>query len=320
MSEIPSGWFDDPEDPTLLRYWDGNQWTEHRTPKASDPLTESGDGAGSLIADSFRLALDNWPQLLAIWALSLLGFIAGIIALAVGAIGALSPGLFTILDRLTDDDTDDEAFLDSISLDPNAGFWFMVAVAAILIIGSTAVQYGASISRLASHLSGESLSVSQCLRRSFRQAPRWVGIYLLWLLGLAGLSIIASIVVAIAAQVPITLVVAIPALLAAAVIAYPIIWMAPTALLAGPVGQPPLRTVLRLYRGGWGPLALRVLLIHLVIIGVFIVGGIIGIIPILGQLLGLATSWVVTSFSLAASLLLYRQAEGQLAPELTNDA
>ena len=30
----PSGWYDDPQDPTHLRYWDGVLWTDHRTPKA----------------------------------------------------------------------------------------------------------------------------------------------------------------------------------------------------------------------------------------------------------------------------------------------
>jgi hypothetical protein len=30
----PAGWHDDPQDPTQLRYWDGQQWTEHRSPKA----------------------------------------------------------------------------------------------------------------------------------------------------------------------------------------------------------------------------------------------------------------------------------------------
>ncbi len=30
----PSGWYDDPQDSTQLRYWDGVTWTDHRTPKA----------------------------------------------------------------------------------------------------------------------------------------------------------------------------------------------------------------------------------------------------------------------------------------------
>lgn len=33
----PADWYPDPEDPTGLRYWDGNRWTEHRTPAAPPP-------------------------------------------------------------------------------------------------------------------------------------------------------------------------------------------------------------------------------------------------------------------------------------------
>ncbi|MBO3138051.1 DUF2510 domain-containing protein, partial [Dermatophilus congolensis] len=29
MDARPSGWYDDPDDPELLRYWDGVLWTEH---------------------------------------------------------------------------------------------------------------------------------------------------------------------------------------------------------------------------------------------------------------------------------------------------
>lgn len=30
----PAGWYDDPEDETQLRYFDGSGWTEHRSPKS----------------------------------------------------------------------------------------------------------------------------------------------------------------------------------------------------------------------------------------------------------------------------------------------
>jgi Protein of unknown function (DUF2510) len=32
MSSPPAGWYDDPETPGYLRYWDGSAWTDHRTP------------------------------------------------------------------------------------------------------------------------------------------------------------------------------------------------------------------------------------------------------------------------------------------------
>jgi hypothetical protein len=32
-SSLGPGWYDDPEDPSAQRYWDGQSWTEHRQPK-----------------------------------------------------------------------------------------------------------------------------------------------------------------------------------------------------------------------------------------------------------------------------------------------
>ena len=33
----PAGWHPDPKDPTLLRYWDGTQWTEQRAARIASP-------------------------------------------------------------------------------------------------------------------------------------------------------------------------------------------------------------------------------------------------------------------------------------------
>src|SRR3979409_2286752 len=43
----PPDWYPDPEQPGQLRYWDGSQWTEHRSPALTmDPATvESQPGA-----------------------------------------------------------------------------------------------------------------------------------------------------------------------------------------------------------------------------------------------------------------------------------
>jgi len=37
----PSGWYDDPQDPSKLRYWDGVIWTDHVTPKHAPRLEET---------------------------------------------------------------------------------------------------------------------------------------------------------------------------------------------------------------------------------------------------------------------------------------
>ena len=40
----PSGWYDDPQDPSQLRYWDGVVWSSHVTPKKSPTVEQSNIG------------------------------------------------------------------------------------------------------------------------------------------------------------------------------------------------------------------------------------------------------------------------------------
>ncbi|MEO8556896.1 MAG: RDD family protein [Actinomycetota bacterium] len=40
----PSGWYDDPQDPSQLRYWDGVSWSSHVTPKVSPTAQDSTIG------------------------------------------------------------------------------------------------------------------------------------------------------------------------------------------------------------------------------------------------------------------------------------
>ena len=40
----PSGWYDDPQDPSQLRYWDGVIWSSHVTPKVSPTVAQSNIG------------------------------------------------------------------------------------------------------------------------------------------------------------------------------------------------------------------------------------------------------------------------------------
>ncbi len=41
MTPQPAGWYDDPQDPMSLRYWDGILWTEHVVPKRPANLDQS---------------------------------------------------------------------------------------------------------------------------------------------------------------------------------------------------------------------------------------------------------------------------------------
>lgn len=53
MSDTPqAGWYPDPSDPSLQRYWDGTKWTEHTAPAAgaADQSSPAAGGGAS------------WPQ------------------------------------------------------------------------------------------------------------------------------------------------------------------------------------------------------------------------------------------------------------------
>lgn len=42
-----AGWYDDPENADNLRYWDGVQWTDHRSPKQKPNLEQAGQATAS---------------------------------------------------------------------------------------------------------------------------------------------------------------------------------------------------------------------------------------------------------------------------------
>lgn len=42
-----AGWYDDPQNPDDLRYWDGVQWTDHTSPKRKPGLDQAGQAAQS---------------------------------------------------------------------------------------------------------------------------------------------------------------------------------------------------------------------------------------------------------------------------------
>lgn len=71
MSQQPSGWYDDPSNPEMLRYWDGVMWTSHTAPKKSPTLPQSGnvppqggpsDSTGAAATQGVPTATTPMPQ------------------------------------------------------------------------------------------------------------------------------------------------------------------------------------------------------------------------------------------------------------------
>lgn len=46
----PAAWYDDPENPSGMRYWDGSEWTEHKTNYRVAPPKKKTAGEGMVIA------------------------------------------------------------------------------------------------------------------------------------------------------------------------------------------------------------------------------------------------------------------------------
>ncbi|GAA2153754.1 putative RDD family membrane protein YckC [Humibacillus xanthopallidus] len=71
MSQQPSGWYDDPSNPDMLRYWDGVMWTSHTAPKKSPtlpqssslpPQASSSDATGAAATQGVPTATTPMPQ------------------------------------------------------------------------------------------------------------------------------------------------------------------------------------------------------------------------------------------------------------------
>ena len=91
MSPTPqAGWYDDPEYPLQYRYWDGNEWTAHRSPKQTPPppATSSSIPASGTetVSAAFTLFGQHWSGLLGLAAIATLGFAAAAVAVVIGLI------------------------------------------------------------------------------------------------------------------------------------------------------------------------------------------------------------------------------------------
>lgn len=81
----PAAWYDDPQDPTSFRYWNGSRWTDHRAPKRRDRTAapEATAVATGVVAPTVSTSPEQtsrWPILRLIAAL-------GAVAVVIGSVG-----------------------------------------------------------------------------------------------------------------------------------------------------------------------------------------------------------------------------------------
>jgi hypothetical protein len=64
MSTTASGWYPDPDNPAMLRYWDGSAWTEQRSaPSGPSPAITFAPTSGYDLSDPAALAVYNLGSL-----------------------------------------------------------------------------------------------------------------------------------------------------------------------------------------------------------------------------------------------------------------
>lgn len=84
----PAGWYPDPEQPGQQRYWDGQQWTEHRAPLAPQPAAQWSTPGQSPAYTAAGQQEQNqkalWSMILGILGLVCCGLFTGIPALILG--------------------------------------------------------------------------------------------------------------------------------------------------------------------------------------------------------------------------------------------
>lgn len=175
----PPGWYDDPEYPAHLRYWNGELWTEHRAPRGPGVADNQRSGLsdiGSWLANTFKVLTDR-P--IAVFAF-LVGTIIGSLIFGVVVLG--------IWDELRFTGDGWEGF--------SGGRLGATIAAALLLAVFSAFLYLA----LAHQFHGARLGHDHPLEHSFaaaaRALPRLVGWALALIVGLIVISAALSLLVA----------------------------------------------------------------------------------------------------------------------------
>ncbi len=107
----PADWYVDPEDSTQFRYWDGHAWTEHRSPRFSEPSSDdSTDGstgtemrsAGQLVGKTFSIATRHWRKCALASLITGVGYLAVAVLFLVSAQAVVAGGIGDFLGRVED--------------------------------------------------------------------------------------------------------------------------------------------------------------------------------------------------------------------------
>ena len=282
MSSTPeAGWFDDPEHPSQYRYWDGNEWTAHRSPKQSPPPPPTSSSiptsATETVSAAFTLFGQHWVSLLGLAAIAMLGFAAAAVAFVIGLI--LS---FEGSNTLTGPDF--------VFSPIGVVLWI---VAAVGYLGVFAVMGPAFQARIEAGRIGQSTSVGACIGFGTRNWKRtlWRSVLLMLTFFASYLVLIPLVLLAIVLGA-LGVFVAIVLGFAWFVAVIPALTLATAGVGIAPTGANVISQALSAARKDWALVSGAFYLAYLVVIGLGIASAVVGLIPILGIFANLAISFV----------------------------
>jgi len=282
MSSTPeAGWFDDPEHPSQYRYWDGNEWTAHRSPKQSPPPPPTSSSiptsATETVSAAFTLFGQHWVSLLGLAAIAMLGFAAAAVAFVIGLI--LS---FEYPNTLTGPDF--------VFSPIGVVLWI---VAAVGYLGVFAVMGPAFQARIEAGRIGQSTSVGACIGFGTRNWKRtlWRSVLLMLTFFASYLVLIPLVLLGIALGA-LGVFVAILLGFAWFVAVVPALTLATAGVGIAPTGANVISQALSAARKDWALVSGAFYLAYLLVIGLGIASAVVGLIPILGIFANLAISFV----------------------------
>ncbi len=282
MSSTPAaGWVDDPEYPSQYRYWDGNEWTAHRSPKQSPPPPPTSSSiptsATETVSAAFTLFGQHWVSLLGLAAIAMLGFAAAAVAFVIGLI--LS---FENPNTLTGPDF--------VFSPIGVVLWI---VAAVGYLGVFAVMGPAFQARIEAGRIGQSTSVGACIGFGTRNWKRtlWRSILLMLTFFASYLVLIPLVLLAIVlGALGVFMAIVLGFAWFAAVI--PALTLATAGVGIAPTGANVISQALSAARKDWALVSGAFYLAYLLVIGLGIASAVVGLIPILGIFANLAISFV----------------------------
>ena len=279
MTHIPSGWYDDPEDPSQHRYWNGEAWTDDKAPKVSPAAARPQ--ASSITGEGIQLVKEHWTGLLAFFAIMVvLWILSGIVAFAALVIDSSRPGEF------------------------GSGIWFPISLVAIAVIAAldALLVLGSGTIHLAAAQAGQAKTTKESFGLAWGRFPLWTARSLLWLPISAA---VPTLIIFLADAVSLFLLLLfIP--LVIFVCSY--LHIAIAAFFLTPRDVAPVRHVISLLNGRWGFVAKKSFLPNLTLVGVLS----LSLIPFGGFVVLPGIYMLSTAFSVS----LYSLVGGQVAQDI----